>query len=251
MPDAQIEPAPDGAPANPGEAKPGLAAQAWALMTNLVPLAGVLVLGWDAMLLLLFYWIETLVIGVFNALKIGVIGWGAGRMGMMICAGMIAFFSLHYGIFCSGHGEFLVMLMHFGGGSFPESNASFGEFGAFSMAWSLLGSDADLWWSVVAVVALQAGAFVLFWLWPGTWRTANPFRQMFEPYGRIVVMHLTIMFAALPVLLLGAPWLAVLALAVMKTGLDLRRPLFTFNMPGSDRVWAEADKYWPPRSLPH
>ena len=97
---------------------------------------------------------------------------------------------------------------------------------------------------------LQAGAFVLFWLWPGTWRTANPFRQMFEPYGRIVVMHLTIMIAAIPVLLFGAPWLAVLALAVMKTGLDLRGPLFMLNPRGAEKAWAEADKYWPPRSLP-
>ncbi len=250
MADARTELAPDSAPPGPGEAKPGLPAQAWAVLMNLVPVGGVLVLGWDAMLLLLFYWIETLVIGVFNAVKIGVIGVAAGRMGVLICAGLIAFFALHYGIFCSGHGAFLMMLMEFGGGSFPESNASFGEFSAFSMAWSLVATDHGLWWSVVGLVALQAGAFVLFWLWPGIWRTANPFRQMFEPYGRIVVMHLTIMIAAIPVLLFGAPWLAVLALAVMKTGLDLRGPLFMLNPRGAEKAWAEADKYWPPRSLP-
>jgi len=247
MADAQIVPGPGDGP----EAKPGLAAQASTLAMNLVPVGGVLVLGWDAVLLLLFYRVETLVIGVFNALKIGVIGWAAGRTGMLICAGLIAFFGLHYGIFCSGHGAFLMMMMHFGAGTFPQSNEALGEFSAFSMAWSLMATDHGLWWSVVGLVALQAGAFGLFWLWPGAWRTANPFRQMFEPYGRIVVMHLAIMIAAIPVLLFGAPWLAVLALAVMKTGLDLRRPLFTFTTPQAARAWAEADKYWPPRSLPH
>jgi hypothetical protein len=168
---------------------------------------------------------------------------------MAICAGVIVFFLLHYGLFCSGHGAFLMLMMQFSGDMMRPDSALFSEFGAFSVAWSLVSADASLWWSVVAMVALQAGAFVLFWLWPGTWRTANPFRQMFEPYGRIVVMHMTIMLATIPVLLFGAPVLAVLALAVLKTGLDLGRPVFGFDTKATDKAMAAADAYWPPRSL--
>lgn len=222
---------------------------AQALLLNLVPVGGVVVLGWDAMLLLLFYWIETLVIGVVNVLKIGAIGLAAGRIGTLVCAGVILFFCLHYGIFCSGHGAFLMMLMTFSGGAIPTDNTSFADFDPFMMAWGVISSDAGLWWSVAAIVVMQVGVFVVFWLWPGTWRRVNPYRQMIEPYGRIVVMHLTIMIAAIPVLLLGAPALAVLALAVMKTGLDLRRPLFTFEGERAEKVWAVADRYWPPPSL--
>ena len=243
-----ISTSPSGA-AGSGDAPPGRATQAWFLLMNLVPVAGVLFQGWDAMVLLLFYWIETLVIGLFNVLKIGAIGLVAGRLGMAICAGVIVFFLLHYGLFCSGHGAFLMLMMQFSGDMMRPDSALFSEFGAFSVAWSLVSADASLWWSVVAMVALQAGAFVLFWLWPGTWRTANPFRQMFEPYGRIVVMHMTIMLATIPVLLFGAPVLAVLALAVLKTGLDLGRPVFGFDTKATDKAMAAADAYWPPRSL--
>lgn len=40
------------------------------ILVNLVPLAGVFVFGWDVGFLMLIYWIETVVIGLFNIPKI-------------------------------------------------------------------------------------------------------------------------------------------------------------------------------------
>ena len=41
-----------------------------ALMTaNLVPLIGVVFLGWDAASIVLLYWIENLIVGIFNVLR--------------------------------------------------------------------------------------------------------------------------------------------------------------------------------------
>ena len=45
---------------------------------------------------------------------------------------------------------------------------------------------------------------------------------MFAPYPRIIVLHLAIMAGAVPVLLLGSPAWAVVALALMKTVFELR-----------------------------
>ena len=41
----------------------------------------------------------------------------------------------------------------------------------------------------------------------------------------------------------------VLALAVLKTGLELGRPVFGFDTKATDKALAAADVYWPPRSL--
>jgi len=46
------------------------AAAALLVLFNLVPLAGVLWLGWDLLLILALYWVENGVVGVINILKI-------------------------------------------------------------------------------------------------------------------------------------------------------------------------------------
>jgi hypothetical protein len=49
---------------------------------------------------------------------------------------------------------------------------------------------------------------------------------MFEPYGRAIVMHLTMFIATMPVIALGQPQLVILALALLKTALELNAGLF-------------------------
>jgi hypothetical protein len=44
---------------------------------------------------------------------------------------------------------------------------------------------------------------------------------MFAPYGRVVMLHLTIIFGAFIVAILGAPIGALLVLVVVKTVFDL------------------------------
>ena len=45
--------------------------------------------------------------------------------------------------------------------------------------------------------------------------------QMFAPYGRLVVLHITIIVGALAIGLTGAPAAAIVVLIVLKTVLDL------------------------------
>ena len=44
---------------------------------------------------------------------------------------------------------------------------------------------------------------------------------MGKPYGRVVVLHLTILFGGFGVQALGSPLWALLLLVVLKTGIDL------------------------------
>ena len=48
--------------------------------------------------------------------------------------------------------------------------------------------------------------------------------QMFAPYGRLVVLHLTIIFGALAIIVTGAPAAAIAVLVALKTALDLGLP---------------------------
>ena len=85
--------------------------------------------------------------------------------------------------------------------------------------------------SVVALAVVQVAGFAFFWIGGGRWRESNAIQQMFEPYGRIVVLHLTIFIATIPVIALGQPMIAVLVLALLKSSLELGLPQFQVASP--------------------
>lgn len=187
----------------------------WIVASNAIPIYGVLVLGWPAFSLLLFYWIENVVIGGFNVLKIAVSGFTKPAVLAAITVFLIPFFCFHYGLFCFVHGIFVLAMFSFGGAfeGAPDD--------VVSVVWRLLETDPDLRRSVLALVGVQALSFLLAWVVAGEWRKTNPLSQMFEPYGRILVMHFTIFVATIPVLLLDQAWIAVAALAVFKACMEL------------------------------
>src|SRR6185503_10154265 len=79
---------------------------------NMVPLFGVLALDWTVFSILLLYWCENVVVGVFNVLRLifvqprnPVVWVGKGFL--------IPFFMVHYGGFTFVHGMFVLSM--FGG----------------------------------------------------------------------------------------------------------------------------------------
>jgi hypothetical protein len=88
------------------------------------------------------------------------------------------------------------------------------------------GPFGDLLWSNVAIAGialfLSHGASFLFnYIGRAEYLTASPTRQMGAPYARVVVLHLTILFGAFAVAILGSPVVALLILVGLKTALDL------------------------------
>lgn len=202
----------------------------WILLQNMIPVAGVLFFGWKAFLLLLFFWLENVVIGVVNVLKIGVAGFTKDRQTSLITLFLVPFFCVHYGIFCFVHGMFLLGIMAMAGVTQGSVSLSRDDFDLLSTVLKQLSTDPDFFWSALSLVGMQAFSFIVFWMLAGTWRTANPARQVFEPYGRIIVMHLTIFVASIPVILIGQAQFAVLVLALMKCGLELGLPQMQFGL---------------------
>lgn len=150
-------------------------------------------------------------------------------------AGMAAFFLVHYGLFWFVHGIFVFALPTFGGAFLASGSGCIDGYPPvpdFPFAPGFLEGacpspfGAVLWGSVtLAAVALfisHGASFLLNYVWGGEYRTASPATQLFAVYGRVVVLHVTIIVGAFAVALLGAPVAALVVLVVLKTAYDLR-----------------------------
>ena len=198
----------------------------WTLAANAIPVVGVLFFGWAALPLLIYYWIENVLIGAFNVPKIVIAGIGKPAPLNWLGVVLAPFFVFHYGLFCFVHGTFIFAIFAMTDLVAAGAEPSTDTFDVGGRVVQMLQSDSDLRWSVVALIAVLTFRFLVLWLGRGAWRNTDPMRQMFEPYGRIVVMHLTIMIATIPVILIGQPVIAIFFLALLKTALELGLPYF-------------------------
>ena len=191
------------------------------VLANAVPIVCVILFGWPAGVLLLLYWCENVAIGAVNVLKIAGSSLGFGRAGIAVGAFIIPFFTFHYGLFCFVHGVFVMLVGAMGARQVPDFDAS--PMGLYRVVEGLTRTEPGFLWSLAAIAGWQLLSFVTDWLAKGRFRDTNPMVQMFEPYPRIIVLHLTLFAGTIPVVLLGNPLWAIVALAMIKTLFDLGR----------------------------
>ena len=203
------------------------------IVANLVPLGGVLWLGWEVFDILLLYWTESVIIGVINVLRMissqssnilsGLIP-STRRQDMTAALEqvnlqlpmqaikffIIPFFVVHYGLFCYGH-----------------LSAVVGFFGNRTSNTSVTTSIPDIsnttfWIAVGAIAASHLYSYLNNFLGKGEYKRVGLGTLMHRPYGRIIVMHLSIIFGAGGAMMLGNPLPVLLALIIGKTVLDVR-----------------------------
>jgi hypothetical protein len=188
-----------------------------------VPLAGVLTRSWSLREVVVLYWAENVVIGVFQLVKIVLASPPgmppAGHFGKLF---MAPFFAVHYGLFCFVHGIFVFALT---GGAFGKGGGAAPP----SFPGALLGQLAQFpkpFWLALALIAAQhlhdtiQGGFR-----HGGWRQAGLQRLMSEPYKHIVVVHLGIILGAFLSLALGNAIGVLLIIVLGKFLIDLRETL--------------------------
>lgn len=178
---------------------------------------GVLVLDWSVFVVIALFWFENVVIGVINVGKMLISGVRVGAAGSLLALLLAAFFTVHYGMFTVAHGVFIVMLF---GQAELGGPAAGGLFDPLIRMLEYLVSDRDAWIAAAGVIALHAVAFTH---WFGTARTqlaALP-QLMFEPYGRIVVLHVTVIASGLLIGALKAPVAGALFLVALKLAFDI------------------------------
>ena len=222
----------------------------WALLiANAIPLVGVVFLGWSLWTILVLYWLENGIVGAWNIPRIllaegSILPSGPSTRAMSQVFGSSVnvfgrgataiFFTIHYGLFWIVHGVFVFALPMFAGFSSSFSSA-FGEpqfielpDGTLGVVNQAAGSPfGEIAWSSVAIGAVamiisHGASFFLNYIGQGEYRRASPLGQMAAPYGRVVVLHLTILVGAFAVALLGAPIVLLVVLIVLKSALDLR-----------------------------
>lgn len=175
------------------------------LATNTIPLFGVLFLDWDAFFIVLLYWSENLAIGFFNILKMVRIP--VSKTDARFKNFIIPFFAIHYGGFTVGHGFFVFFLFYKSSGRFWEERIR------------LLGM-------IIAVVVLFISHGISFfhnYLHKREYTSANLFKLMFDPYRRVVVMHIAIIAGGFLIISIesSSPAALLVVLIVLKTFLDL------------------------------
>jgi Family of unknown function (DUF6498) len=208
-----------------------------ALAANLIPVAGVLFGGWSAGLLLLIYWLENVVIGVFNAGRIVVVGAANGAAGLAASAFAMPFFVVHYGMFCAVHGVFVWTM--FGPGLERIAGAPDPFDPRFLPA--LFQAVPGLWAALASILIWQSVLFIVFFIGRREYREGDPMSQMMAPYGRIVVLHVTIIAGGFIVLAMGQPVAGVVILSLLKTVLEVGGESLGGREDGKRKAaWAQA-----------
>ncbi len=215
------------------------------IAANFVPLLGVLVLGWSTFAIVVVYWAENVIIGAINVLKMIVCSPSRETIELAETTSQqrlgnskqvqelleqqsphlaalhhaskfffIPFFIFHYGMFCFGHGVFVFELLGKGGAMFGGPLESWGYF------WDRLREE-KLLWAVGALAASHLFSFLTNFLYRGEYRRVTVPQLMFQPYGRIVILHIAIIFGAMLIQFLGSPVWMLVILVIGKTILDI------------------------------
>jgi hypothetical protein len=205
------------------------------VVANAIPLFGVLFLGWNVWTILTIYWLENGVVGVFNVLKMAkaagpeptgraavlyngrpVVGGAAAK------AALIPFFIVHYGIFWVVHGIFILTL--------PQFQAFGGESAGIA-------NDPGAVVFVLIGLTISHGVSYRFnYIGRGEYLRTSVGAQMSAPYGRLMVLHITIIIGGLAIAMTGAPSAAVLILVLLKTALDLGLHLAEHRLDAADAI---------------
>jgi hypothetical protein len=183
------------------------------LVIDLLPIYGVIAWGWNAVPLVMLYWMENVVAGIMTIPRLVISGASYGGFGFLAGAGLSLFFTFHYGLFCLVHGTFLVAFASIGN---PEGmgTAPFADiFGIFRFG---LDSGLHVDWMIYIIAAFQVLVFLWEFIIKGEWKNTNPMAEMFAPYSRIILLHFGIFAGAAALFLLGQPMVGVLALILFR-----------------------------------
>ena len=166
-----------------------------------MPLLGVLFWNWNVGDIMILFWAESAIIGLFALVKLAI----AARWAALF---LVPFFMVHFGIFMSVHFVFLYVFF-IGMGLEP----------AASLVEPLFTTLGRIWFGLGALLLSHAVSFVFYVI--GREERLSVNRVMTAPYTRIIVMQITIIVGAVPTLALGQPVYALVLLVILKVAADV------------------------------
>jgi hypothetical protein len=178
-------------------------------VANLAPVIGVFYFDWEVFTILLLFWLENVIVGFFNVLKLRLVPPDVGTVSTAKTqAAGIPFFIMHYGMFMAGHGLFVVVMF-----LKPESPGDF--VAAMAGRWFTLAA------ALLSLIAEHGYAYHFDFIRTGAYKKPSKIPQFMKPYGRLAIMHVTIILGGIGAQELGSPRPALLLLIGLKTLFDL------------------------------
>lgn len=177
---------------------------------NLLPLAGVLLWDWDVFFLLLLFWCENVIIGLFGIARLVV---AADRD--TVATGLVnpLFFMVHYGGFMFGH--FMVLFGMYSG-HIEELGAN-----ATPADYYTLVVDNLNWVAIAALFISHGWSFVENFMGRNEYERLSPMQAMGLPYKRMMITHVALIFGGFFLIEQGQPLAGLVLLIIMKIALDV------------------------------
>ncbi len=200
---------------------------------NILPLVGVIWLGWDAMVIILLYWCENIVLGFYNILKMAILRAEHPIEHVGRAFGAL-FFCIHFGGFCAVHGVFLLVFLNMKDGQvgpgvmdsvFPDGP----WLGPLVFIQLLFGVISGLWkchpegmgWMVLCLFLSHGLSFIQNYVLKNEYKDMTMEKLMSQPYKRIVILHIAIIAGAAPIMALGSPIPLLVLLVIGKIWIDI------------------------------
>ena len=180
------------------------------IAANLLPLIGVLLWEWDVFFLLLLFWCENVIIGVFGIARLIVAGESENAVEGLF---LPAFFLVHYGGFMFGHFMLLFAMYssHAAGAGQAAEPADY-----YSMAIENLN-----WIAVIALFVSHGWSFIENYMGKHEYENLRPGAAMALPYRRMMITHVALLVGGFFLIEQGQPLAGLVLLVLLKIVLDM------------------------------
>jgi hypothetical protein len=169
------------------------------ILVNAIPLLGVLFLGWSAGTILFVYWAESIPIGFFALLRLGLAGTSEERRSQFISRlPAMLFFIIHFGMFMLVHRIFLFGLI-----GLPDLE------------------EQEVAVLLASLFMSHGTSFIMNYINGREFEVTKLSSEMTRPYVRIFVMQVTLVVGGFVVMSFKEPSILLVLLVLLKTGIDL------------------------------
>lgn len=180
------------------------------VVANLLPLVGVFLWDWDVFSLLLLFWCENVIIGLFGIARLIV---SANNDTIKESLFLPLFFVVHYGGFMFGH--FMVLF-----GMYSENVQSLGN-DALPADYYRLVLENLSWVAIVALFISHGWSFVENFMGRNEHERLSSMQAMGLPYKRMVITHVALILGGFFLIEKGQPLAGLVILIIMKIALDV------------------------------
>ena len=202
----------------------GRISMALLVAANLLPLVGVLLWDWDVFFLLLLFWCENVIIGLFGIARIIVSGTTENTFEGLF---LPVFFLVHYGGFMFGH--FMVLF-----GMYSSWGEEMGNVAVPADYYGMVVENLN-WVALVALFVSHGWSFVENFMGNQEHDNLTPNQAMALPYRRMMITHVALILGGFLLMETGQPLGGLILLILMKIAMDV-----TFHRKEHNRLGVHA-----------